>query len=1783
MGKVLDKALDFVGDTIESIGDAVSDVVEFVVEDIIEPIVDTVGDVIQAALDDPIKTIAQVAAIATGNAWALPLIEGADVAIAGGDLGDVLEATAKAYVAQQVGSYVGKTVGSAVSNAATAAEYGVTAGSQQAAALAAQEAGMRTASQIAGQIAGSASGAAAVAVVTGQDPVKAFISGGVGAAVPAVLGQVPGFTKLPPSGQQVIAEAVRTQLAGGNVTAAVIGSALQASGIVTDIINKFDPDGTKMTAGQRALATDVLMGSTVAALSGGNVSAAVQSMIMKNGSKALGDMLTTGFKNAVDGVSSKYDAAQKAADNVDANIAQQEKVATDYNKVVTELNERVAEQDKLKAAYDTAVAAQKKNPTQATTDAANAAAKKYNDYAAKLNTDYTNTYKPKIDKYAGELATIQEQYGNLEEVYSKAVKEVGAATDAIKPQLENTIDTSNKAFVEALDPSFNAEQYRKLNGLGADVDVHDHWLSKGQFEGLKTNNVAAQGDFSAEKVRLIQELADKKGISLSQISDTDAKNFFANVNAKYGDNLSALKGASIQDFITGNTKSYDDLLKESKAGGFRVEIQGVAYGDWNKGELGKSGYTTPAGTRLATQEEFQNNSARLTYTDNGKPVWLVTDESTLPKVWDAKSGDYIPQYPEVVVTAPRLEDLQANDPEAWLVMAGSIPGDGKGGVDDFLYNFAKATMDLAKTTGNSTIINGAGNALKAGGGILQSFNGLVVLAGKNPSNTAVGKFAEKLTNLGKATTTAEYQAAIADINKTIGEARGVMGTAKAIWGAASKYPAEFLAEIVGVEGMQEVVPLLIGGGAAKAAQGLAIARGMGTKLAAEWGTKAGISAAAASDIAESVGGAAQGAFTEAYKIATAKGMSEADATKTALEIASRTGLTAGVITATTLGIGGMALEKAILGKTGTGELASVIDALGKRVKEGGTITIKEGVVEGIEEGLTQGYLEGQLYQLDPTRDIAGNITSSSILGAIAGGGVAGGAYGAAKTGDLVSNLLISANPTVASTISNSSDAAAATTALANLGITDAKLQANLLDTKYDSAYTSAAEARAALSDRTDFAASEADINALVGATKDMNLAAEVEKYVDPRVVDIAEVKAAAAAEGYTISDEEAAKLTGQKDEATAIAAARAQFDPLATTYEEAKAFFTAKDYTPSADEIRQFVGSKAEADQTKAVADYVNPRQVTTDEARKYLTDLGYNPTDAEVKRFVGQVNEQEQATKIGEYVDPRMVDEGEVKAAYEALGLKKPTADDLKKLMGQYAETDLAGKAEAYLPTARYNSVLEQLDALAASSGQDQEILDAIELVKSDFSNQVKELGYKMDEQTGTLTDAITTTEKNILDKVAEYEKAGVTRDEAIQKAVDDVAADLGTTREDLLDRIDTTEENLTKSIDTLSKDVSALSTKVGEVETNILTKMAEYEKAGISRDEALGKAIDDVAADLGTTKEDLLKQIGTTEETLAKQVTDVETNLGTKIADSQDAILKELGLTKTELSEEIAGVQEDLTTKIGDVESNILDRMAQYEKAGIGRDEALGKAIDDVAADLGTTREAILTQIGETEAALTTKLGETEQRLDTRIGDVQTTLGRPGEVASQSDLDAIINILESQGAYDPNYDYNGDQKIDQTDKTAIEQYIQRQQPGYVPDTDTPFAFDPATGSKWAPTGVFRTVAEEAEATRQAQAAEAERTRQAQAAAALKTQRMGNINALTGMLMQSPDAGGQQVTVKAPDPAKIGYIYDWSSIFANPSQEKMFASPYGGFAKGGAVRSEVDDVNDELLKLLRG
>lgn len=92
------------GGVVDAIGDALGDVVD-AVGDAVEWVGDTVSNVVEAAIDDPLKTVVQVAAVATGNAWALPIIEGVDVLEEGGSIEDALKGAAITFATQQAVSF----------------------------------------------------------------------------------------------------------------------------------------------------------------------------------------------------------------------------------------------------------------------------------------------------------------------------------------------------------------------------------------------------------------------------------------------------------------------------------------------------------------------------------------------------------------------------------------------------------------------------------------------------------------------------------------------------------------------------------------------------------------------------------------------------------------------------------------------------------------------------------------------------------------------------------------------------------------------------------------------------------------------------------------------------------------------------------------------------------------------------------------------------------------------------------------------------------------------------------------------------------------------------------------------------------------------------------------------------------------------------------------------------------------------------------------------------------------------------------------------------------------------------------------------------------------------------------------------------------------------------------------------------------------------------------------------------------------------------------------------
>ena len=156
---------------IQPIIDVTEDAIDWAVDEIVDPVVDMGQDILEAAGEDPLKTIATIAAIATGNAWMVPLIDGAAVLADGGDLEDAAKAAAISYVASAAGS----AVGTAASATATEA-LGASVSASTAATVS--------------NIVKAGTKSATTALVYGQDPLKAFVTGGANAFVAASLGKI---------------------------------------------------------------------------------------------------------------------------------------------------------------------------------------------------------------------------------------------------------------------------------------------------------------------------------------------------------------------------------------------------------------------------------------------------------------------------------------------------------------------------------------------------------------------------------------------------------------------------------------------------------------------------------------------------------------------------------------------------------------------------------------------------------------------------------------------------------------------------------------------------------------------------------------------------------------------------------------------------------------------------------------------------------------------------------------------------------------------------------------------------------------------------------------------------------------------------------------------------------------------------------------------------------------------------------------------------------------------------------------------------------------------------------------------------------------------------------------------------------------------------------------------------------------------------------------------------------------------------------------------------------
>jgi uncharacterized membrane protein len=299
---------------------------------------------------------------------------------------------------------------------------------------------------------------------------------------------------------------------------------------------------------------------------------------------------------------------------------------------------------------------------------------------------------------------------------------------------------------------------------------------------------------------------------------------------------------------------------------------------------------------------------------------------------------------------------------------------------------------------------------------------------------------------------------------------------------------------------------------------------------------------------------------------------------------------------------------------------------------------------------------------------------------------------------------------------------------------------------------------------------------------------------------------------------------------------------------------------------------------------------------------------------------------------------------------------------------------------------------------------------LRTDFSSQIG----GVQSQIAGVQDALT--------KAIEDAKAsGLAGDAALQAGINTVANSVGTTKADLLAQMGKTEADLRTDF---ANQIGGVQSQIGTVQDSLTKAIADAKAQGLQGDAVLQSAINKVAGDLGTTKTDLLNKIGTTEADLktqfASQIGGVQEQIGTvqdaltkAINDAKaqglqgdqalqagiDAVAKSVGTTKADLLTQMgtteqalrdlyAKGQQQTSADIANVQKSLTDQIASNEAAGLSRDAATQKAIQDVATNLGTTKDLLLAQIGQTAQSLQDEYTTGQLQTQTQIAGVQKSL---------------------------------------------------------------------------------------------------------------------------------------------------------------------------------------------------
>jgi hypothetical protein len=486
------------GGVVESIGDAISDVgqtIGTIAQDTVQAVegaASSVGHVLeqvgQAAVNDPIGTIAKVAAVATGQLYLLPAISAVDVLAHGGDLGQAALSAGISYAGMGIASGVSDMLASGAESTLTSVETGAdgsTVYNYSDGSTMTQTAGGETTftnpTTITGPLNAAISNAAASAAtnlaVTG-DVTKALTAGLTSGAGTYVGGE--------------ITDATGSKLAG------TIGGAL-TKGAIT---------GKDPTAN---IVNNII--STTLSQAGSQIKSAW------NDVNSIADKYNQQFAQTKDMLDSTVVPAQKEAQ------AAQDTAKASYDEYKVQAD-KFAD---LQKQYDDAKAAGNADLANSLADQANAMIPTLNAATDKYNTDAA-TYQTKLDTFnasnskladaASQLDTIKSDYTAKNDLLNKestaltdaATKVAAMSPDAQKAftsiygngtDVTTALDTSTKVNdMSTIAQSTFTRNYNSSNDLTASLDIANQVnnLSTTDQTAYKTAITTGLDDASAIKV-----------------------------------------------------------------------------------------------------------------------------------------------------------------------------------------------------------------------------------------------------------------------------------------------------------------------------------------------------------------------------------------------------------------------------------------------------------------------------------------------------------------------------------------------------------------------------------------------------------------------------------------------------------------------------------------------------------------------------------------------------------------------------------------------------------------------------------------------------------------------------------------------------------------------------------------------------------------------------------------------------------------------------------------------------------------------------------------------------------------------------------------------------------------------------------------------------------------------------------------------------------------------------------------------------------------------------------